>query len=68
MSKRPELINKKKPGGSDLDHPRAVNLNVNVILTVSLSVCMCECMRASKSVHGCLPAFLSPGGILYLFL
>ena len=60
MSKRPELIDKYKTAGSDLDHPRAVNSNGKVILTVCLSVCMCECMRASKSMRGFLPAFLSP--------
>ena len=75
MSKRPELINKKKTGGSDLDHPRAVNSNVNVILTVCLSVCMCECVRVSKSVRGWLPACLSVTegggggwGVHYFFL
>ena len=62
MSKRPELVNTKKTGGSDLDSPRAENSNDKVILTVCLSVCMCECVRASMSVRGCLPAFLSPGG------
>ena len=59
MSKRPELVNTKKTDGSDLDHPRAVNSNDKFIMTVCLSVCMCECVRASKSVCGCLPAFLS---------
>ena len=70
MSKRPELINKKKTGGSDLDHLRVVNTNVKVILTVCLSVFMCECVRATKSVRGCLPALLSPGGgdTLFLFI
>ena len=72
MSKRPELINKTKTGGSDLDLPRAVNSNVKAILTVCPSVYMCECVLASKSVRGCLPAFLSTGGggggVLYFFL
>ena len=70
MSKPPELVNTKKTGSSDLDHPRAVNSNGKVMLTVCLSVCMCECMHASKRVLGCLPAFLSPGGVgvLYFFL
>ena len=63
MSKRPELVITKKAGGSDLDHPRAVNSNVKTILTVCLSVCMCEYVRASKTVRGCLPAFLSPRGM-----
>ena len=62
MSKRPELINKKKTDGSDLDRPRAVNSNGKVILNACLSVCMCECVRVSKSVRGCLPVFLSSGG------
>ena len=34
----------------------------NVILNACLSVCMCKCVRVSKSVAACLPAFLSPGG------
>ena len=72
MLKRPELVNTKKTGGSDLDHPRAVHSNDKGIQTVSLSVCMCECVRASKSVRGSLAAFLSParwgGGVLYSFL
>ena len=69
MSKRPELVNTKKADGSDLDHPRAVNSNGKVSLTVCLSVCMCESVRASKSVCGCLPAFLSPRvGVVTLFL
>ena len=63
MSKRPELINTKKAGGSDLDHWRAVNSNNKAILTVSLSVCMCEYVRAAKGVRGCLPASLSPRGL-----
>ena len=68
MSKRP--ANTKKTDGSDLDHPRAVTSNGKVILTVCLSVCMCECVRASKSVRGILPAFLSPGdwGTLFHFI
>ena len=67
MSKRPELINKKKTDGSDLDHLRAVNSNVKAILTVSLSVCMCECRSASKSVHGCLPSVTRGGGCYFIF-
>ena len=55
MSKRPELVNTMKEGGSDFDHPMAANSNGKVILTVCLSVCMCECVIASKSVHVCLP-------------
>ena len=62
MSKRPELVNTKKAGGSDLDHPRAVNSNDKVILTVCLSICMCEYVRASKSERGCLPFCLSGDG------
>ena len=50
MTKRPELVNKKKAGGSDLDHLRAVNSNFKVILTICLSVCMCVYALASKSV------------------
>ena len=60
MSKCPELVNTKKKGGSDLDQPRAVNSNGKVILTVCLSICMC--VRASKSVHDCLPACLTVTG------
>ena len=69
MSKRSELVNTKKTDGSDLDHPRAVNSNGNFILTFCLSVCMCECVRASKSVCGCLPALLSPrvGWLLFFY-
>ena len=59
MSKRSELVNTKKAGGSDLVHPRAVNSNGKVILTVYLSVCMCECVRACMAC--CLP-FCHPGG------
>ena len=47
MSKRLELVIAKKTGGSDLDHPRAVNSNGKVILTVSLYACA----SASKSVQ-----------------
>ena len=71
MSKRSELGNAKKTGGKDLDHPRTVNSNGKVILTVCLSMCMCKCVRASKSVRGCLPAFLSSGGMwgtLFLYI
>ena len=67
MSKCHELMNKKKTGGSDLDHPRAVNSNVKVILTVCLSVCMCECVRVSKSVRACL-LFCHPAAGNTLFL
>ena len=68
MSKRHELVNTKKTGGSDLDHPRAVHSNGKGILTACLSVCMLERVRASKSVRGSLAAFLSLGvGVLYFF-
>ena len=65
-----KLLNTKKVGGSDLDHPRGVNSYGKVILKVCLSVCMCKYMLPSKSVRGCLPAFLSPVGVglVYLFL
>ena len=65
MSKCLKLVNTKKTGGSDLDHPRAVNSKGKVILTVCLSVCMWECERESMSVRGCLRAFLSPGEEVY---
>ena len=68
MSERPELVNTKKAGGSDLDHLRAVNSNSKIILTACLSVCMCEYVRASKSVRGFLSAFLSPGGCSLFFI
>ena len=71
MSNCPELATTKKKGGSDLDHPRAVNSNGKVILTVCLSICMYENLRASKSVHNCLPTLLSLGGgwgTLFLFI
>ena len=66
----------KKAGGSGLDHPIAVNSNGKIILTVCMSIClsacMCEYARASKSVRGCLLAFLSSmgegGGVVYYFL
>ena len=62
MSKRPELVNTKKTGGSDLNHPRVCTQTAKGILLVCLSVCMCECVRASKNVRGSLAAFLSPRG------
>ena len=72
MSNRPELVNTKKAGGSDLDHRRAVNSNGKVITTVCLYACASTCMRLR--VRACLPACLSDiqggggGGVGYFFL
>ena len=60
MSKRPVLVNTKKADGIYLDYLRAVTSNGKVILTICMSVCMCEYVHVSKSMRGCLPAFLSP--------
>ena len=60
MSKRPELVNTKKAGGSDLDDPRAVNSNGKVILTVCLYACASTCVRLRACVTAC-PPFCHPG-------
>ena len=59
-SKRPELVNTEKAGGSDLDHPRAVNLNDKATLTVCLYACTSTCVRLRACVTACLP-FCHPG-------
>ena len=57
MSNRPELVNTKKTGGSDLDHTRAVNSNGKVIMTVCLYACASTCVRLRE--RACLPVCLS---------
>ena len=66
MSNHPKMVNTKKAGGSDLNHLKAVNSNGKVILTVCMHV---RYVRTSKSMRGCLSAFLSPwGDLVYFFL
>ena len=75
MSKRPELVNTKKAGGSGLDHPRAVNLNGKVILTVCMSVFLYACASTRVHLRACVAAYLhfchpwgGGGGSLLLFV
>ena len=68
MSKRSKLANTKKTGGSDLDHPGAVNSNGKIILTVrpvSLYACANACVRLRACVE---PACLSVTHVVTLFL
>ena len=60
MSKRPDLLNTKKAGGSDLDHPRAVG---KVILTVCLYPYASTCVRLRACMAACLP-FCHPGVVV----
>ena len=57
MSKRHELVNTKKAGGSDLDHPRAVDLNGKVILYVRVRLRAPACLSVTQE-----------GGSLFLFI
>ena len=58
MSKRPEMVNTMKAGGSGLDHPRAVNSNGKVILTVCMSVFLYACASMRVHLRACVAAYL----------
>ena len=66
MSNRPELVNTKKAGSTNLDTPRVVNSNGKVILTVCLHACASTCLPLRAAVAACLSVI--PGGVSSLFL